>query len=217
MQITIKLPEGETKETIAELIQSITWSDEPRIAAIIDAIKNSKSSSWVKASDRMPDHHNAVPIFPSFNGEEFACWNDYDKCWDTLDGDDYLCDKDTVIAWYDLPENDISDDDETDTEPDVEIPDIHITCIRNDEDIPMFGGGDKYRELVVGQRYVIDTITVGDSRTFITLRGKLGRFNSVLFADSETEKWIKFVWNTMNIHYEAPIIAEKAIEFYRNK
>lgn len=61
-------------------------------------------SQWKKTSEELPNHGRAVAIFPHHNGHEFACWNNYHKCWDTEDGDDYMCDKDAVYCWFDIPE-----------------------------------------------------------------------------------------------------------------
>lgn len=61
-------------------------------------------NGWHKVSDGFPKHSRAVAISPAFNGNEFACYNDYEKCWDTEDGDDFLCALDEVTYWYEIPE-----------------------------------------------------------------------------------------------------------------
>ena len=60
--------------------------------------------NWKKVSNELPSHSRAVAIFPHHNGNEFACWNEYHKCWDTPDGDDYMCDKDSVFCWVEIPD-----------------------------------------------------------------------------------------------------------------
>lgn len=50
--------------------------------------------------DSVPDDDEPVAIWPEVRGHRFAVWNPYDDCWDTEDGDDYLCDKFEVKKWY---------------------------------------------------------------------------------------------------------------------
>jgi hypothetical protein len=61
-------------------------------------------ANWTKTSDSVPAHRNAVAIFPPWQGHEFACWNEYEQCWDGDDGDDFLCHKSAVFCWYEIPE-----------------------------------------------------------------------------------------------------------------
>ncbi len=61
-------------------------------------------AKWTKTSESLPTHGRAVAIFPHHNGIEFGCWNNYHKCWDTPDGDDYMCDKESVFCWYEIPD-----------------------------------------------------------------------------------------------------------------
>lgn len=61
-------------------------------------------NGWRNASKELPTHNRAVAISPAFKGCEFACYNKYDNCWDTEDGDDYLCDIDEVKYWFEIPE-----------------------------------------------------------------------------------------------------------------
>lgn len=58
---------------------------------------------WKFTKDETPKTKEPVAIFPEFNGNSFACWNDYEKCWDDETADDYLCDKDSVKCWYEIP------------------------------------------------------------------------------------------------------------------
>jgi hypothetical protein len=55
------------------------------------------------SEDGFPAHDRPVAIFPSFHGHEFACWNEKCDSWDSEDGDDYMCDKDAVAAWFEIP------------------------------------------------------------------------------------------------------------------
>lgn len=61
-------------------------------------------NGWRRVSDGLPTHSRAVAISPDVMGSGFACYNDDAKCWDTEDGDDYLCDIDAVTYWFDIPE-----------------------------------------------------------------------------------------------------------------
>jgi hypothetical protein len=64
--------------------------------------KNCKEvdNGWVSVDDSVPDDDEPVAIWPEVRGHRFAAWNPYDDCWDTEDGDDYLCDKHDVKKWY---------------------------------------------------------------------------------------------------------------------
>lgn len=62
------------------------------------------NNDWKLCKDELPaTHDRAVAIYPPFKGREFACWNEHDGCWDTEYGDDYLCDREKVIAWFEIP------------------------------------------------------------------------------------------------------------------
>lgn len=39
-------------------------------------------------------------------------YNEYHKCWDDAEGDDYYCDIEEILYWCDLPEAPTGDDDE---------------------------------------------------------------------------------------------------------
>lgn len=58
---------------------------------------------WKYTDKETPRTKEPVAIFPSFQGHEFAVWNDYEQCWDDETGDDYMCDKDKVIGWCEIP------------------------------------------------------------------------------------------------------------------
>lgn len=62
------------------------------------------AADWIKTSNATPTHGRAVAIFPPHNGVEFGCWNDYDKCWDTPDADDYMCNMEDVFCWCEISE-----------------------------------------------------------------------------------------------------------------
>ena len=70
--------------------------------ATVEELKN--SHGWHKVSEELPTHNRAVAISPEFKGCGFACYNEYDNCWDTEDGDDRLCDIDDVNYWFEIPE-----------------------------------------------------------------------------------------------------------------
>lgn len=70
--------------------------------AIVEELKN--SHGWHKVSEELPTHNRAVAISPEFKGCGFACYNEYDNCWDTEDGDDRLCSIDEVKYWFEIPE-----------------------------------------------------------------------------------------------------------------
>lgn len=57
-------------------------------------------SGWHLTKDELPENDEPVAIWPSFQGRQFAVWNKECDCWDTEDGDDYMCDKDAVEKWY---------------------------------------------------------------------------------------------------------------------
>lgn len=62
------------------------------------------NNDWKLCKDGLPaTHDRAVAIYPPFKSKEFACWNEHEGCWDTEGGDDYLCAKEKVIAWFDIP------------------------------------------------------------------------------------------------------------------
>lgn len=57
-------------------------------------------SGWRLTDCQVPGDDEPVAIWPEVHGHRFAVWNPYDDCWDTADGDDYLCDKFDVKKWY---------------------------------------------------------------------------------------------------------------------
>ena len=66
--------------------------------------KGNKMNEWKYTKDETPKTKEPVAIYPPFHSQQFACWNDYEQCWDTEDGDDYLCNKEEVLCWYEIPE-----------------------------------------------------------------------------------------------------------------
>lgn len=65
-------------------------------------------SGWHDASKEKPEHDEPVAIWPSFQGHQFAIWNKHEQCWDDETGDDYMCDKDEVEYWFDIPWNGVT-------------------------------------------------------------------------------------------------------------
>lgn len=65
--------------------------------------KMETTQKWNSVKNGVPTHNRAVAIFPPFKGCEFACYNEFECCWDTEDGDDYLCDLDEVEKWFEIP------------------------------------------------------------------------------------------------------------------
>ena len=63
-------------------------------------------SGWKKTSEEVPSHDEPVAIRPSHLGHQFAVWNKHEECWDDESGDDYMCDKDAVEEWFEIPWND---------------------------------------------------------------------------------------------------------------
>ena len=61
------------------------------------------SLRWNLVGDKLPNHYRAVAIFPPHKGHGFATWNSKEDCWDDESGDDYMCDKDAVKAWFEIP------------------------------------------------------------------------------------------------------------------
>lgn len=59
-----------------------------------------EGSGWHVTKDEVPENDEPVAIYPSFQGHQFAVWNQHEQCWDDESGDDYLCDKDEVAKWY---------------------------------------------------------------------------------------------------------------------
>ena len=57
-------------------------------------------SGWHLVKDELPPDDEPVAIWPPFQSQRFAVWNKECDCWDTEDGDDYMCDKDAVEKWY---------------------------------------------------------------------------------------------------------------------
>ena len=66
-------------------------------------LNENRSLRWNLVADKLPTHDRAVAIFPPHHGHEFATWNSKESCWDDELGDDYMCDKDAVTAWYEIP------------------------------------------------------------------------------------------------------------------
>jgi hypothetical protein len=65
-------------------------------------------SGWRDADRELPEHDEPVAIWPSFQGHQFAIWNKHEECWDDESGDDYLCDKDAVSQWFNIPWNGVT-------------------------------------------------------------------------------------------------------------
>lgn len=65
-------------------------------------------SGWRDADKEKPEHDEPVAIWPSFQGHQFAIWNKHEDCWDDESGDDYLCDKDKVTQWFNIPWNGVT-------------------------------------------------------------------------------------------------------------
>ena len=65
-------------------------------------------SGWHDAKKEKPEHDEPVAIWPSFQGHQFAIWNAKCDCWDDETGDDYMCDKDKVDYWFDIPWNGVT-------------------------------------------------------------------------------------------------------------
>lgn len=65
--------------------------------------KQGNKNGWKFTKDETPKTKEPVAIFPEYKGKSFACWNDYEKCWDDETADDYLCDKESVKCWYEIP------------------------------------------------------------------------------------------------------------------
>lgn len=59
-----------------------------------------EGSGWHVTKDEVPENDEPVAIYPSFQGHQFAVWNQHEQCWDDESGDDYLCNKDEVAKWY---------------------------------------------------------------------------------------------------------------------
>ena len=91
-QCIIEAKDSEPYETITVEIEKTT----------VEGLKN--LNGWHKVSEELPTHNRAVAISPAFRGNEFACYNEYDNCWDTEDGDDCLCEIDKVKYWFEIPE-----------------------------------------------------------------------------------------------------------------
>lgn len=60
-------------------------------------------SVWHKTSEEVPEHDEPVAIRPSVRGHQFAVWNKHEQCWDDESGDDYMCNKEDVAEWFDIP------------------------------------------------------------------------------------------------------------------
>ncbi len=61
-------------------------------------------SDWVKSVDRLPNESGSYYVF---YGRDviIRVWNDYHRCWDDEDGDDYFCDPNEISHWmpFELP------------------------------------------------------------------------------------------------------------------
>lgn len=65
---------------------------------------------WIKVNDRLPsnDGNNSIYciVFDTYNGIIVRPYNEYHKCWDNEDADDYYCDAvgGKITHWMKLPE-----------------------------------------------------------------------------------------------------------------
>ena len=64
---------------------------------------------WVKVIDKLPDREDKFLVFDKIHGMCTLWYNDYNGCWDDVDGDDYYTDAigGKVTHWMELPERPI--------------------------------------------------------------------------------------------------------------
>ena len=65
-----------------------------------------------------------------------------------------------------------------------------VICEANTKDIPMIGHGDVNGVLTVGKEYEVESVEVYSSYTLVKLKGIDGEFNSVLFAEKPSYKYV---------------------------
>jgi len=65
---------------------------------------------WIKVTDRLPhkDGNSSINVlvFDTYNGIVVRPYNEYHKCFDDEDGDDYYCDAvgGKITHWMELPD-----------------------------------------------------------------------------------------------------------------
>lgn len=96
-QERIKELEAQCTKYQAELM-----NNDPALNPTVSKMETTESK-WNSVKNGVPTHNRAVAIYPPFKGCEFACYNEFECCWDTEDGDDYLCDLDEVEKWFEIP------------------------------------------------------------------------------------------------------------------
>lgn len=60
---------------------------------------------WKNINEEKPNDSQRVLVCDKHFGEvRILTYNDYYKCWDTEDGDDYNCELNSIEWWMPLPE-----------------------------------------------------------------------------------------------------------------
>lgn len=76
---------------------------------IDDSVYLSKELYWFKTAEKLPETKNnetQIPCLVYYKKEVMILvFNNYHKCWDDADGDDYCCDIQDVECWRYLPNN----------------------------------------------------------------------------------------------------------------
>jgi hypothetical protein len=60
--------------------------------------------AWIMCDDRLPEDGEQVYCYMKSGSYEILVWNEHYEVWDDAEGDDCFCDKDQVLAWFELPE-----------------------------------------------------------------------------------------------------------------
>lgn len=60
--------------------------------------------AWVMCEDRLPEDGEQVYCYMKSGSYEILVWTERFEVWDDAEGYDCFCDKDQVLAWFELPE-----------------------------------------------------------------------------------------------------------------
>lgn len=62
-------------------------------------------SEWKLTEEARPEQDQCCIVFDTYDKQiKLLVFNEFNKCWDTEDGDDYCCDIERVSHWMPLPE-----------------------------------------------------------------------------------------------------------------
>ena len=66
--------------------------------------KGQAMPEWKLTETTHPEQDQCCIVFDTYDKQiKLLCFNEFNKCWDTEDGDDYYCDIERVSHWMPLP------------------------------------------------------------------------------------------------------------------